>query len=190
MKKHGKIWAIAAAVVACLTMALGLAACNGGTPSKAPAAATVSDVYTAKGSYSLLSKADSGQPVDVAFYCSAVLTTYSDNSYMLTEVKYGAMPEYGYSQVGQFTSILYGTFTQSDDEYGEVRTIELGKPTHIIYTSSGTYLDTDVASTFTGNETWTAESLLAKGTALTLSVDIATKHITSGFTVGSILGIA
>ena len=183
MKKHGKLLAIAAAVVMCLAMALGLVAC-GETDT-----ADVTDIYTARGSYSVLSKAETGHSVDVAFLSSAIVTVYSDNTYVLTEVKYGTMPEFGHSQVGQFTSVLYGTFTQSDDEYGEVRTLKLSKPTRIIYTSSGAYFDTDKAETFADQETWTAESLLAKGSELTLTVDIESKTVTAGFTVGSVLGI-
>ncbi len=175
MKKPAKILMIVTALIACLAMTIGLAACGGN-------AAEVKDIYVANGTCT--GPADDGGP-HVINTSSTNVILYSDNTYMLVVTANGYMNAYGNSQVMKACTTSYGTYTltvSEDDE--EVATLELSKPTRIIsnttITSVGsTYFDTADASTFEESET-TAEDMLNDGKAYTLTVNVVTKTVTSG----------
>lgn len=175
MKKTNKILMIVTTLIACLAMAVGLAACG-------DKAAEVKDVYVANGTCT--GPADDGGP-HVIQTTSTNIILYSDDTYMLVVTTNGYMNAYGNSQVMKACTISYGTYTftvSEDDE--EVATLALSKPTRIIsnttITSVGsTYLDTADANTFAESET-TAEETLAGGKEYTLTVNVVTKTVTSG----------
>ncbi len=187
MKKYGKILAVTAAIVMCLTMAFGLAACG-------ESAATVTNVYSAGGKY--VSVPDSAQELKNVSMLN--VTVYSDNTYVLVEEQGGYMAKYGGTEAGHFTNVWYGTFTQEAGAEEGMITLKLSKPTRIIYRmfnmAGGTkYYDTDKAETFTpedGEEDpLTKDALMEKGKEYTLTVDTATNTIKDGVKPGDITAL-
>lgn len=184
MKKFGKIMTIVAAVAMCLSIALGLVACG-------ETKATVTDVYTARGK--LTAPGDDGPKVQNAY--STTVELYSDGTYVLTDVYLGYMSAYSYSQVGSFTTVMFGTYTQEAGSEKDTLTLKLAKATRVIYNQVVTAqdpinVDTDNAESFEGVEDLTAADLLSKCKEFTLVVNSATKTITSGVTAGSNFSLA
>ena len=187
-KKFGKIMAIAAAVVICLSMAIGLVAC-GETP-----APTIKEVYTSRATLVEIPES----PQQLRSNNVTTVTLYSDGSYVLVDLQTSYMGAYGNSQVGPFTSVLYGPYTESTGEEEDTAVIKLAAPTRIVYnqdvTAAGSlHYDTADAASFETEEpdddAMTAEKLLAKGKELDITVNTVSRKITAGITAGSVLGL-